>query len=78
METYDEKGMTTVPSSTFAADETPSLHVRPFLRLFQCHDAVVIPRSRGKVVVVVAVVRGGELRRMSGAVEMVPVPYWKV
>ena len=79
--TCGEKGMTTVPTSTFAADGTLSLHVRPFLPLVQRsqqHNTVVIPRSRGKATVVVAVVCRGKLHRMSGAVGMMAVPCWKI
>jgi hypothetical protein len=80
-ETCGEKGTTTVPSLTFAADETPFPHVRPFLPLFsrfQQHSVVLVPQSRGKVIVVVPVVCVEALHRMSEVVEMAPVLCWMV
>lgn len=74
--TCGEKEMMIVPSSTFAADETPSPHGHPSLPpfpRFQQHSVVVVPRSRGKVTVVVTIGCVGTLHGISGAVEMVPV-----
>jgi len=74
--TCGEKGTTTAPSSTFAADETPFLRVRPFLPLFpyfQQHNVAVVQQSRGKVTVVVWVVCVGAFHRMSGVVGTAPV-----
>jgi len=79
--TCDKKGTTTVPSSIFAADETPFLRVRLFLPLFlrfQQHNVAVVPRSQGKLTVVVPVVQVGGLHRTSRVVGMAPVLCWKV
>lgn len=77
--TCGEKETTTALSSTFAIDETPSPHVRPFLPLFprsQRHNVVVVLQSRGKTTVEVTV-RVKALHRTNVEVGTVPVLCWK-
>ena len=74
--TCGEKGTTTAPSLTFAADETPFLRVRLFLPLFphfHQHNVAVIQQSRGLVIVGVPVVCMEAFHRMSGVVGTAPV-----